>query len=193
MSKYQAWSGSTPLLWNDLEIPLISSNAGSLNPPTLEKMVDNGAGSEGVWAYSFNDAATAGNEKSLLFSRQMPHDWKEGTAIHAHIHWAPSTTDAGNVKWGLEYTIQDVNGGAFPTTTIITGTAQAAGGVALAHKVQAIGVIDMTGKKISAVILGRVFRNSSHASDTYAEDAFGISFDFHYQRDAEGSRQEYAK
>lgn len=179
--------------WNDLVIPMISSSAGSLNPPAITKMLDNGAGSEGVWAYAFNDAATSGNEKALLFTTQLPHDWKEGTAIHPHVHWAPSTTGAGDVKWGLEYTMIDVEGGAFPNTTIIYSVPEAAGGVAKAHKKSELGTLDMTGKKISICLVCRVFRNSSAVDDTYADNVFGISLDFHYEIDSFGSSSEYIK
>ena len=43
------------------------------------------------------------------------------------------------------------------------------------------------------MLLCRVFRNSSHADDDLAQDAFAFEIDFHYQLDTMGSRQEYVK
>lgn len=53
--------------------------------------------------------------------------------------------------------------------------------------------LDGTGKKISSILICRIWRNSSNAADTYTDDAGLLSLDFHYQIDTVGSRAQYVK
>lgn len=190
-------------VWDDLKVPLERGRLGSGNQPTFAQFMDDGASSVGVFAYAFADQAVAGNEEQLFFSVQLPHSYKQGTDIGAHIHWSPAVSGGANefVKWGLEYTWVNVDG-TFGNTTIITSdassasTATTSGDTTLTadkHYITVIGTITGTGKNISSMLMCRVFRNSSHADDDLAQDAFGLDFDFHYEIDTMGSRQNYVK
>jgi len=53
--------------------------------------------------------------------------------------------------------------------------------------------IDGTGKKVSSILICRLWRYSSDADDTYNEDAGALFVDFHIQIDGFGSREEYKK
>lgn len=190
-------------VWDDLRVPLTAGKLGLTNPPTWSQYRDNGAASIGVYAYAFSDQAVAANEEELWFQVQLPHNWKEGTDIKPHIHWGIKTAGAANefVKWGLEYTWANIDG-TIGATTIITSNASSAatattsGDTTLVinkHYVTDIGTISGTGKTISSMLLCRVFRNSSHADDDLAQDAYGFEVDLHHEIDTLGSRQTLVK
>lgn len=190
-------------VYDDIRVPLERGALAGGNNPTFTKFKDNGAGSAGVFAYSFSDQAIAGNEEELFFSVQLPHNYKEGTDLKPHIHWTPAVSGAADqfVKWGLEYTIANMNG-TFGNTGIITSDASSASTATTSGDstltagkgyLTEIGTISGSGVQISAMLICRVFRNSSHADDDLAQAAFGFEVDFHHQIDTLGSRQLYAK
>jgi len=51
----------------------------------------------------------------------------------------------------------------------------------------------MTGDELSTVLICRLFRNSSHANDTYGGTAGLLYIDAHYQVDSFGSDEELVK
>ena len=186
-------------VWEDLRVALTAGKVGATNPPTFVQFMDDGAGSFGVFAWSFADEAVAGNEEQMWFAVQVPHGYKEGTDLYAHIHWSPAVSGAAGefVKWGLEYTWINIDG-TFGNTTIITSDASGAGTATTSgdgtltadkHYKTNIGGIAGAGKTISSMLVCRVFRNSSHADDDLSQAAFAFEMDFHYQIDTMGSRQ----
>jgi len=169
-------------VWDDLTVPVNATKLGGSKDPTYAKFKDNGAASQGVFAYSFPDP---GVETELYFTAQLSHKYKEGTDIYAHVHWSPSSAGAGNVAWGLEYTWTNINE-VFPDTSI-TITPIAADGVANKQQLGSIVTIDGTGKKISSMLDCRIFRSAT--GDTYSDGAWLHEIDFHFQVDTIGSRQ----
>jgi len=139
----------------------------------------------------FYRAFRHGEDQSLIFAAQMTHAYQEGTDLDVHVHWSPSSAEAGNVVWGVEYTISNINE-ADGNTTVVEAAA-AAGGVAKKHLLHDIATIDGTGLKISHMITGRVYRKGTAAGDTYPDPAFFRELDFHHKSDSIGSRQELAK
>jgi hypothetical protein len=140
----------------------------------------------GVYAYYFADEAV--NEDEVFFSIQIPHDYKEGSDVTPHVHWAPEDNTAGNVRWALEYEWQNIGTAYAGTTTITVDAASPA--VAKQHAVGTFSAITGTGKTISSMMLCRLYRNSSHANDTLTgKKAYLLEFDLHYQKDTMGSRQ----
>jgi hypothetical protein len=178
----------TPLIpssggWDDIRTPGTSVRNGT-SAPALATF----AGSGSLYIPVFSGT---GPTEEVYFSIQMPHTWKEGTAVYPHVHWSPVTSGAGNVKWNLEYTLANVNE-TFPSTTTLS-LIQATSGTAWKHQVQGFGAVDMTGKKISCMFHCRLYRNSGDAQDTYTGNAAFLEFDFHYQIDAVGSEQQFVK
>lgn len=189
-------------VWDDLRVDTLRGTIGASNPPSLAQWRDDGAGSVGVFVYAFGNEIEA-NEEQIYFAVQLPHKYKQGTDIKAHIHWGIKTAGAANefVKWGLEYTWANIDA-IFPTTTIITSdassasTATSSGDTTLLinkHYYTNIGTITGTGKNISSMLICRLFRNSSHADDDLAQDAYSFEVDFHFEIDTIGSRQETVK
>jgi hypothetical protein len=119
--------------------------------------------------------------------REIQHDYKEGTNLTPHLHWYPTTNDAGNVVWQLEYVV--VRGGTVVGSSTTISVTQAAGGVAWTQKRADFTEIDGSSFKIGDQIHFRLFRDYTHLSDTYGEDAAAATFGFHYQVDSLGSRQ----
>ncbi len=44
-----------------------------------------------------------GPAETALLTFHIPEDWDQGTDMNLHIHWAPTTNGAGNVKWDINY------------------------------------------------------------------------------------------
>lgn len=193
----------TATRWDDLRVEPVARTTGS-NAPTFEKYFDDVAGtSRGVYLYSFDDVVEA-QQKEIFFTMQMPHQWA-GTSIYLHIHWVGSASDTTSApRWGLEYCWQNL-GNTYGDTTIIysdgknyTATGDDADITAGKHYIGKFAAIDpsTTANAISSVLIGRVFRQSSAAEDTYnvGGNKCGLLYiDAHYEIDAFGSSTEYTK
>jgi hypothetical protein len=183
-----AWSnvlpfGASATLWDDLRCP-VSALAPGATPADPIVYGPSGA----VRIRGFNGAGTT---ESMDFTAQLPHSYKEGTNLEPRIHWCPSTNDAGNVIWHLDYYWLNLNG-TIPALTQVDTGAVAAGGVAWKHLVAELPVISGAGKLISSMLMCRIWRDPT-GLDTYPEDAGLLEVDFHFQQDAAGSRQEFVK
>lgn len=178
----------------DLNVPVFSTSNSSSNPPTPARLQRNAAGtSQGVFTYFFS----ASSEQELYFTVQLPHQWKEGSNILPHVHWAAtSDVNANKVRWGLEYTWINV-GGNFETTTteygedpiVTNGTVSA-----YEHAITPIGSgINATGKTISSYLVCRIFRDATAGTDNFSGSAGLLGIDFHLELDALGSRSDFVK
>lgn len=176
------------LKWDDLRVTL---DKGS-NSAQLDYLI----GSDGpqIWYFRNNEGI-----ESMSFTVQMPHTWKEGTTIYPHLHWLPKTSGSGNVEWNFEYSwvnYDAVTPQVFPaittSTVIATGAFTARSHVITSLTTGNVG-IDGTGKKISSMLICRIWRNSSNASDTYTGDAGVLFLDFHIQVDGSGSNTQFVK
>lgn len=172
------------VVYDDINIEGLSLRGGA-TAPALTNVLAAG----GLYALTFGGTGATIND--VYGGTEILHDWKEGTNIDFHVHWMPTTTDAGNVKWQLEYVWADVNGVLGATTTV--SVVQAAGGTAWKHLRADIAAITGTGFHIGSHFLFRLFRDPADAADTYAHDAALLSVGIHYQIDTLGSRQETVK
>jgi len=189
--------------WEDLRIEPVARTTGN-NAPTFEKWYDDSANtSRGVYLYSFDDAAAA-TEKEIFFTMQMPHAW-DGGPISVHVHWVGAVADTTAApRWGLEYVWKDI-GEVFGDSVIVysDGNNYVPGGTeaditANKHYLSEFADITpgTTADGLSSILIGRLFRNSSDAGDTY--DAVGakcglLYIDAHYQLNSLGSTDEYTK
>lgn len=180
--------GDGEMRWDDLRVVLDNGTDGA----TFGYMM----GSSGPQIYYFRDNNTV---EAMSFVVQLPHSWKEGTTIYPHLHWVPEATESGNVEFNLEYTwvnYDPVTPQVFPaytTSTVVATGPFTANSHAITGLTPGNAGIDGTGKKISSILVCRLWRNSSRAADTY-NDIVGLLFvDFHIQVDSWGSREEYIK
>ncbi len=172
------------VVYDDMRVPLQNTK---INPTKSEPAFENFA--DGLFAYAFEN--NNADDESLHFVAQLPHSYKEGTDIVPHVHWMPSTTNAGSVVWELEYIWVNVNG-TTPGSVSITVT-DAGDGTALKQQKAIFAAIDGTGKTISSVLTGRLTRLTSDPGDDFTGIAYGLEIDFHHQIDTIGSRQPLVK
>lgn len=182
-------------VWDDLRVPVTSTKLGGSKDPGFAKVIDNGSGSQGLFTYLFD----AGSEEEVYFVCQLPHNWKKETSLHPHVHWFPTANGSAGQKvcWGLEYSIQEI-GNVFGISTIIYGDdvySNADPLVAKTHYLNSLGTISMTGiTSLSSIILCRLFRDATGAggTDSYTSDVALLEFDFHYEIDGLGSKNEHS-
>lgn len=130
----------------------------------------------------------SGTTTEVFTTVQFPHTWEENTQIHPHIH-IMETGATGTIRFGMEYTWANVDG-VFPAPTTIYGET-AADGVTGTHKMLDFGYITNTGEEISSVLHIRLFRDGTHANDTYTGDIAFMSFDIHLLHSRIGSINEF--
>ncbi len=183
--------------WDDIRVEPVARTTGT-NAPSFEKWYDDSGGtSRGVYLYSFDDAS-AGSEKEIFFTMQMPHTWNGGD-VHLHVHWVGAVADTtATPRWGLEYAFKEP-GAVFGDTVIVYATGNEQGDTDItAHKhyITEFAAITpgSTADGLSSILIGRLFRNSSNAADTY--NATGakcglLYIDAHYQIARIGSTDEY--
>lgn len=176
-------------VWDDLRIPGEALGRAA-SAPELATFGPSGS----LQAYTFDgDDAGGLTLEQVYFSIQLPHNYKQGTAIYPHVHWTPTTAGTGNVEWFLEYSWSNRTD-AFTAPLTISGVG-AASGAAWTHTMTNIGTmpIDGTGKTISSMLECRLYRDPADEHDTYAADAAILEFDVHYEIDSCGSSSETAK
>jgi hypothetical protein len=169
-----------PTVWDDIRISGLHITLGADAPD----LVAFGK------AYAFAGAGAISEQ--AYFSIQLPHRYKEGTDIVPHIHWSPTTNDAGSVVWFLEYAWVN-RGGTFPASTTIFTVAVVGGGTALTHNYSTFSPVTGVDKSISSILMCRVFRDPTYIDDTYAFDAILLEFDFHFKVNTLGSKQQAVK
>lgn len=165
--------------WNDLRVSLESTR---INPATSKPDLINFIGNTKV--YGFDPSSVEG----VTFSLQMPHNYIIGSRLRPHIHFSPTTTNVGDIVFGLECTMSDVNG-TFPSTTTVYATATTSG---IVGKHQILSFPEISGfQGTSGMICCYLFRNATDSGDTYTGDVAVLEYDIHYQVGSFGSRQEF--
>lgn len=182
-------------VFEDLRVPVTATRKGGTRDPDFAKILDDGSSSQGVFAQLFDGSV----EEELYFMVQIPHSWKQQTALHPHVHWLPvADGSAGEkVSWGLEYTVAAF-GEVFGNTSIIYGNTTVPDEtlVANTHYITNLGSISMSGvTSVSAMLICRIFRDttSDGLTDDYGDDAALLEIDFHYEINNMGSRSEFNK
>jgi hypothetical protein len=199
--------------WDDLRVEPVARTTGN-NAPTFEKWADdNGLGgtgsSRGVYLYSFDNAA-GGSEKEVHFTMQLPHSYLEGSTLHLHVHWIGAASEnAVTPRWGLEYQWKNIGSIFAANKPIIytdginygssdTGTTTHANVTAGRHYMSFFTPMvtnpdrlhpDEAYDRISSVLIGRLFRDSANAADSYTNKVGLLYIDAHILLDSIGSRE----
>ena len=165
-------------VWDDLRFPAQGINPpGQVSDPDLDI-------TDGTWLFDNNST------EILMGIAQMAHNWREGSAIYPHIHWSPTNTDTGDVRWQLDYQIASF-GGTFPGSWTTLNIDDPGDGTDDKYQVATFSAISMTGHTLSCMIKWKVSRIGG--SDTYNADAKFLEFDIHYEIDSFGSNEQYIK
>ena len=180
--------------WEDLRVTLTSAFVPATGGPAYAQFKDDNDSSTGVFLPAFDDAS----DEQVYFTAQLPHSYKLGTDIKPHIHWTPAAngTSGQKVSWGLEYTWAEY-GDDYGYTTIIYANDHTPADATLTagtHYISAFDDISSSVDSVSSILVCRLFRDASGngGTDDLAQDAFAISFDFHFQVEKLGSATEYA-
>lgn len=166
--------------WDDVRTSGLSVQSGASAPDLISFK-----GHSSVKVYGFNGAGTTPKE-DVFFTVQLPHGYDRHSSLFPHVHWAPSTTDLGNVIWQLEYTWANVNG-IFPDFVTIRTTPSPASGVAWKNTIGHFPEISGFGMIESSQLYCRLFRDPADSEDTYDHDAAFLEFDFHFQSNKTGT------
>lgn len=163
--------------WTDLNFPATQIRKGALDKPDFDET------NIGL-LFPQNDIT-----EKVFITCQMPHSYKEGTAINPHIHCIQTAnlqaTFVMEYKW---YNIGDTEPTTWTTVNLDTyGSTYTTGSIS--QVIEPATMIDGTGKKISSILKIKLYRNDN----TYTGDLLVDHFDIHYQEDTFGSVLEYMK
>lgn len=167
------------VVYNDTNYNAINALPGA-SAPNLVNLA-----STGLKGYAFDGVNQT--EELQFGAEEVLHGYKEGTDISFHVHWRPTTTGAGNVKWQFEIYWDNID--STPGSTTNVSVVDAASGTAWQHLKTDELTISGTGKKIGSLVHVRVYRDPTDSADTYGSDAVLSSIGFHYQINTVGSRQ----
>jgi hypothetical protein len=164
--------------WEDLRAPATGINpAGSVAPPAVNT-------TDGSLTFSTSDA--------ICVWFQLPHQWKEGTDLHLHIHWSKSTSASGTVNWQTKYKWANIGDTMPAFSSLVSGTVKISDDdTADQHALLEFPDISGTGKTISSMLCVYLIRTAS--GDTYGADANLYEVDVHYECNGIGSKTEYTK
>ena len=199
VSSKWVWSWkSWPTVRDDLLINSWMFKFAGISDPTMQDRQPWGSWATfKVYKFKKND--------EIFFSCQLPHTYKEWTDIRAHIHWTPWdrwTAESWNsVGWKLDYTRANVRSWTFPSSSTIdlqwvcswTNDKHE-----VAHWLTSEAILDWDWKKISSMLVCRLYRTDTWADDTWvwtsnANSPALLQFDFHHEIDSNGSRWERIK
>lgn len=177
------YGGAT--VYDDLLRDATSTRAGVVAPTT-------GTGFRGD-ANHYHTTFVHTQADEVQFEVQLPHRGKAGSVLYPHVHFAPTTTGTGAVRFVWEFYQANVNAQfpASPATYQMTKTwsenrqwyhliADNASGLTVA------------GWTLSNILKGRLYRDNTVPSN-YAAPVTFLYFDVHVEIDALGSNEEYIK
>ncbi len=173
-----------PIRWNDLV-----SSVG---------VVKFGGASDPAWvAYKGGYVLNFQNARSDIcyFNVQQTHMAAITQPVEFHVHCTVPDNGAGNVRWQLTHSWAGI-GGVFPAATTVTTTVAVAANSLDQHLIHEIAasIAAPAGNSVSSILLCSLSRLGSDGADTYGNDVYVTSFDFHEPRDTNrGSQLERAK
>lgn len=174
--------------WDDLRFPATGSRLDNASTRYSYDFVNCGI------IFNNNSRYT---QEPLCHVAQMPHGWKEESAIRPHIHWNQISANVPN--WLISYRFYN-NGGTIPafTNAILSSHAFTYVSGTLAQ-ISSFPEIDMTGLNASCLGDVIIYRDTANAStlfggaDPEASNILFKEFDIHHQVDSFGSAQEFVK
>jgi len=164
--------------WNDIFLAAGSLGAGASAPDLVN------VNSTGIFLYAFDGSATT---EQLFGCFEIPHNYREGSDLVPHIHWMPTTTGTGNVKWNIDF--WRVNENDVPSVATSISAVGTTTGTAWQSRRSDTTSILGPGVTIGNQVAFRLYRTPADVQDTYAADAVVMTFGIHYQIDTLGSRQ----
>lgn len=121
---------------------------------------------------------------------ELTHQYKEGTDLSVHLHFANNGLQAldTNVKFELEYSVSNGEESFATSTTVTKEFKILANTPTRTHHIENIGTIPGTGLKIGAYVTWRLKRVAAVASPAPASNPFILALGIHVQQDTFGSK-----
>lgn len=204
-------------MWDDIRVTADMVSLGELQHTQAPKRVCLYSNSKrslsysGIWGYGFDHGRDGkGLFQNAYFNVQLPHSYMEGSSIEPHVHvrlLPGSEAEAGQqLLLEFEYVWINVNEAAPADTTIIpvnypVKEKDLQGGNSLIS----FGSIEKSNAAISSMLSCRFSRISIEDGwedywrpEGFRNDSFKgmmvlLEFDFHIQKDSEGSQELYSK
>jgi hypothetical protein len=178
-------------VWDDMRIvPNVFDVPGLTDPDIISYQPAGSGATFKVYAFAKGDEG--------FFTLQLPHSYKTGSNLKAHVHWTPGTRgneENGNVvQWRLDYSFAAINS-TFPASQT-ADLSDACDGTDHKHQMSPEAIISGVGLGISSQMWGRIYRWND-ASDTWvgtgANLPIFIEVDIHYEIDTMGSKTSTSK
>lgn len=180
-------------VWDDLRItPGSFDRPGVADPSIVAVTPGGGAITSYLYQFAVNNLAS--------FTVQLPHSYKAGENIYAHVHWTPGAngvSESGStVGWKLDYSWASINN-VFPTM-LTADLSDTCNGIDWRHEMSPEVALTGTSKGISSMLICNIKRTDTGGDDTWAGTSSGdlpllLEIDFHFPIDTMGSRQISAK
>ena len=173
-------------VWDDLRVIILTRTSARVSPVFYSGL----GGNTEIYSYRFEPDT----DNNIYFEAQMPHSWA-GTKLYPHVHWTPSTTGTGTVRWKLECSWTDYTK-TYGTSFTYTMDSTISTASQWKHMIADPGTgitptADQDG--ISAMMVCRLYRDGAATEDDYSGYAHLLAFDLHYEMDTLGSSQPYIK
>jgi len=167
--------GGSEILYNDYLVAGTAVATSGSAVPDFDELRN------GLYLYAF--AGTGPTVEQAFFTIHILHNISDGSSPTFHVHWTHNNaTPSGDVKWQIDYSIARGYGvDAFPAPTTVTSTQTA--GAQYIHHITSDDDMTMTFANIEpdCVLIGRIYRDPADGSDTFADDAFLIQVDMHFE------------
>jgi hypothetical protein len=169
--------------WEDLRMPAQAIRVGAQAPTWNTTEI----------GWEFDDAPPFNQEVQLV--AQMPHQWRENSAMIFHIHWTLLNAGAAgeDVKWDVLYRHAAIGGVWVAGFIVQQVTVDVSAVVAREHIVTAWATPVQYTMGISSIFDIRIERDTADAADDHPHPVILKSFDIHYRIDSPGSWQETLK
>jgi len=204
-------------MWDDVRVSADMVSLGELQhtqAPKRVRLYGNSQRSQsysGIWGCGFDHGRDGkGLFQNAYFHVQLPHSYREGSAIepHAHIRLLAGSDAAPGQKLLLEfeYVWVNVNESAPADTTILpVNYSVTSDDVNGGNGIVSFGYIEKPNAGISSMLSCRFSRITIEDSwkdywsprglenDNFKGMMVFLEFDFHIQKDSEGSKEPYSK
>ncbi len=169
-------------VFNDYLFPGLDVSGTGISSPSLVELRD------GIKCTAF--AGTGGQVIEGFFVIHLQHDIKANSDLTFHIHWTHNNAaPSGDVKWNIDCsTARGYSAGVFPVPSVMTSIQTA--GPQYTHHITSdtdMLIVASVEHEPDACIIGRIWRDPSDPADTFADDAFLVHVDVHYEMTREGT------
>ena len=185
---YMSISPSTKTLlnhdsvWKSLDVSLLLGASEGYTSPATATIIGGIVG----------PAFSAGVVESLGIKFKLGTDIKVGSDIFPMIQWSPDSVDTGVVRWGIEYTKAARDTGAFIANTTIYIEQAAVGVTNTNQSIEFADVDKILVTEPDSLVIGRVFRDSTHVNDTFTGNAILHGVNMYYLANLVGTPKRLA-